>query len=108
MAVVLSITNYLLAKGATVITVVHKLKWKKESQTNCAADGLFVIKVDVQNQEDVDATFKRAEATFGGIVVGYNNAGYSTVSEVEAMSLSEGKDMCASTIRYWYVYIILF
>jgi len=65
----------------------------KGHQLEYCADRLLIVKVDVKNQEDIDATFKMAEGTFGRIDVVYNNADYSAVGEVEAMPMSDGHDM---------------
>jgi NADP-dependent 3-hydroxy acid dehydrogenase YdfG len=89
----LSVTQYLLSKGDAVIAAVRRLESMKELQAKYGVDKLLVVKVDVRHQEDVDAAFKKAEATFGHIDVVYNNAGYSAVGEVEAMPMSDGKDM---------------
>jgi NADP-dependent 3-hydroxy acid dehydrogenase YdfG len=89
----LSMINYLLAKGDTVIAAVRRPESMQELQVNFGANKLLVVKVNVQNQEDVDTAFKKAKTTFGRIDVVYNNAGYSAVGEVEAMPMSDGKDM---------------
>jgi NAD(P)-dependent dehydrogenase (short-subunit alcohol dehydrogenase family) len=89
----LSVTEYLLAKGDAVVAAVRRPESMQEHQVKYGADKLIVVKVDVRNQEDVDAAFKKAEATFGRIDVVYNNAGYSAVGEVEAMPMSDGKEM---------------
>jgi NADP-dependent 3-hydroxy acid dehydrogenase YdfG len=65
----------------------------KELQAKYGVDKFLIVKVDVRDQEDVDAAFKKAEVTFGRIDVVYNNAGYGSVGEVEAMPISDGKDM---------------
>jgi len=87
------VTEYLLAKGDAVIAAVRRPESMKEHQVKHGVDKLLVVKVDVRNQEDVDAAFKKAEATFGRIDVVYNNAGYSAVGEVEAIPMSDGKEM---------------
>jgi NADP-dependent 3-hydroxy acid dehydrogenase YdfG len=89
----LSMTEYLLAKGDVVIAAVRKPESMMEHQAKYGADKLLVVKADVKNQEDIDAAFKKAEETFGRIDVVHNNAGYSAVGEVEAMPMSDGKDM---------------
>jgi len=89
----LSMTEYLLAKGAIVIAAVRKPESMKEHQAKYGSDQLLVVKVDVRIQEDVDAAFKKAEETFGRIDVVHNNAGYSAVGEVEAMPMSDGRAM---------------
>jgi len=89
----LSVTEYLLAKGDVVVAAVRKPESLKQHQAKYGVDKLLVVKVNVQSQEDVDAAFLKAQQTFGRIDVVYNNAGYSAVGEVEAMPLSDGKDM---------------
>jgi NADP-dependent 3-hydroxy acid dehydrogenase YdfG len=89
----LSVTEYLLAKGDTVIAAVRKPESMKDHQAKHGADKLLVLKVNVQNQDDIDAAFRMAEATFGRIDVVYNNAGYSAGGEVEAMPMMDGKEM---------------
>jgi len=87
------LTEYLLARGDAVIAAVRKPESMKEYQTKYSADKLLVVKVNVQNQEDVDAAFAKASTTFGRIDVVCNSAGYSAVGEVEAVPMSDGKDM---------------
>jgi NADP-dependent 3-hydroxy acid dehydrogenase YdfG len=65
----------------------------KELPAKYGADKFLVVKVDVRDQEDVDVAFKKAEVTFGRIDVVYNNAGYGAIGEVEAMPMSDGKDL---------------
>jgi NAD(P)-dependent dehydrogenase (short-subunit alcohol dehydrogenase family) len=89
----LSMTEYLLAKGDIVVAAVRRPESMKEHQVEYGADKLLIVKVDVKNQEDIDAAFKKAEGTFGRIDVVHNNAGYSAVGEVEAMPMSDGKEM---------------
>jgi NAD(P)-dependent dehydrogenase (short-subunit alcohol dehydrogenase family) len=89
----LSVTEYLLEKGETVVAAVRKPESMKQHQAKYSADKLLVVKVDVQSQDDVDAAFLKAEEAFGRVDVVYNNAGYSAVGEVEAMPMSDGKDM---------------
>ena len=89
----LSVTEYLLATGDIVIAAVRRPESMKEHQLEYGADRFLVVKVDVKNQEDIDAAFKKAEGTFGRIDVVYNNAGYSAVGEVEAMPMSDGHEM---------------
>jgi NADP-dependent 3-hydroxy acid dehydrogenase YdfG len=89
----LSVTEYLLTKGDVVIAAVRNPELMKMHQAKYGVDRLLVVKVDIQNQEDVDAAFEQAKATFGRIDVVYNNAGYSAVGEVEAMPMSDGKKM---------------
>lgn len=88
----LSMTEYLLEKGDTVIAAVRRPDAMKEHQAKYG-DKILVVKVDVQKQEDVDAAFQKAAETFGRIDIVYNNAGYSAVGEVEAMPMDEGKTM---------------
>ena len=85
--------EYLLAKGDIVIAAVRRPESMKEHQVAYGADKLLVVKVDVKNQEDIDAAFKKAEVAFGRIDVVHNNAGYSAVGEVEAMPMLDGKEM---------------
>ena len=89
----LSMTEYLLAKGDIVVAAVRRPESMKGHQVEYGADKLLVVKVDVKNQEDIDAGFKKAEETFGRIDVVHNNAGYSAVGEVEGMPMLDGKEM---------------
>jgi NAD(P)-dependent dehydrogenase (short-subunit alcohol dehydrogenase family) len=88
----LSMTEYLLANGHSVVAAVRRPEAMKEHQAKYGAK-ILVVKVDVKNPEDIDAAFKEAEETFGRIDVVHNNAGYSAVGEVEAMPIDEGKTM---------------
>ncbi|KAJ7182842.1 hypothetical protein C8R43DRAFT_911423 [Mycena crocata] len=88
----LSVTNYLLSEGQSVIAAVRKPE-SMRAHTQKYGARILVVKVDVQNQTDVDAAFAQAEAKFGRIDVVYNNAGYSAVGEVEAMPMDDAKDM---------------
>jgi len=101
----LSVTEYLLAKGDTVIAAVRKPESMKGHQAKYGADKLLVVKVNVQSQEDVDAAFKEAEETFGRIDVVYNNAGYSAVGEVEAMPLEDAKDMFEVRVSFKKIFM---
>lgn len=88
----LSVTEYLLSEGHNVVAAV-RTPASMSAQKDRHGDLLLVVKVDVQHQEDVDAAFAQAEATFGRVDVVYNNAGYSAVGEVEAMPMADAKDM---------------
>ncbi|KAJ6564644.1 NAD-P-binding protein [Mycena capillaripes] len=88
----LSVTEYLLSEGHNVVAAV-RTPTSMSAQKDQYGGLLLVVKVDVQRQEDVDAAFAQAEATFGRVDVVYNNAGYSAVGEVEAMPMADAKDM---------------
>ncbi|KAJ7489093.1 NAD(P)-binding protein [Mycena latifolia] len=88
----LSVTDYLLAEGHTVVAAVRKPE-SMSAHKEKYGDKILIVTVNVQSQEDVDGAFVQAEATFGRIDVVYNNAGYSAVGEVEAMPMEDGKDM---------------
>ncbi|KAJ6598162.1 hypothetical protein DFH09DRAFT_53830 [Mycena vulgaris] len=88
----LSVTEYLLAEGHTVIAAVRKPESMNAHKEKYGAK-ILVVKVNVQSQEDVDAAFAQAQAAFGRIDVVYNNAGYSAVGEVEGMPMEDAKDM---------------
>ncbi|KAJ7779141.1 hypothetical protein B0H16DRAFT_1711495 [Mycena metata] len=88
----LSVTEYLLSEGHTVVAAVRKPESMNTLKAKYGAR-ILVVKVDVQHQEDVDSAFAQAEAVFGRIDVVYNNAGYSAVGEVEAMPMADAKDI---------------
>ncbi|KAJ7722897.1 NAD(P)-binding protein [Mycena maculata] len=88
----LSVTEYLLAEGHTVVAAVRRPESMSAHKEKHGAR-ILVVKVDVQSQEDVDAAFAAAEAAFGRIDVVYSNAGYGAVGEVEAMPMADAKDM---------------
>ncbi|KAJ7677921.1 NAD(P)-binding protein [Mycena polygramma] len=88
----LSVTEYLLAGGHSVVAAVRKPESMNAHKEKHGAR-LLVVKVNVQSQEDVDAAFAQAKDVFGRIDVVYNNAGYSAVGEVEAMPMADVKDM---------------
>jgi NADP-dependent 3-hydroxy acid dehydrogenase YdfG len=89
----LSMTEFLLSNGHTVIAAVRKPDSMGELQAKYGPARLLVVKVDVQNEEDIEAAFKKAKDVFGRIDVVHNNAGYSCVGEVEAVPMSDAKDM---------------
>ncbi|KAJ7312986.1 hypothetical protein DFH08DRAFT_927083 [Mycena albidolilacea] len=88
----LSVTEYLLAEGHNVVAAVRKPESMGALKAKYGAR-ILVVKVNVQNQEDVDAAYTQAKEHFGRIDVVYNNAGYSAVGEVEAVPMAEAKDM---------------
>jgi NADP-dependent 3-hydroxy acid dehydrogenase YdfG len=88
----LSVTEYLLAEGHSVVAAVRKPESMGAQKEKYGAR-ILVVKVDVQSQEDVEAAFAQAKEVFGRIDVVYNNAGYSAVGEVEAMPMADAKDM---------------
>jgi NADP-dependent 3-hydroxy acid dehydrogenase YdfG len=51
----LSMTEYLLTKGDIVVAAVRRPESMKKHQETYGADKLLVVKVDVKNQEDIDA-----------------------------------------------------
>ncbi|KAJ7843049.1 hypothetical protein B0H14DRAFT_3109212 [Mycena olivaceomarginata] len=80
----LSVTEYLLAEGHNIVAAVRKPESMGALKAKYGTR-ILVVKVNVQNQEDVDAAYTQAKEHFGRIDVVYNNAGYSAVGEAKDM-----------------------
>lgn len=72
-----------LDKGAQVVAGVRKTEALKELTTHYPASQLAVIHLDVTDPKSVRQAFDFAHQTFGRIDVVYNNAGVSSIGEVE-------------------------
>jgi len=88
----LSMTTYLLSQKHSVVAAIRRPDALKDLQSQYPAT-LHIVKVDVQNKDEIEKGFDSAKEKFGKIDVVYNNAGYSAVGEVEAVPEKEARDM---------------
>jgi NAD(P)-dependent dehydrogenase (short-subunit alcohol dehydrogenase family) len=73
--------------GGKVIGTVRKASQIAE----LAEDGIDAIKMDVNEQSEVDAAVAFAQSRLGGVDVIVNNAGFAMVGAIEALSIDEAR-----------------
>ena len=80
------LTKVVLEHGDTAVATARRPEVLADLVATYTADRLLTLKLDVTKQADITAAFAAAHAKFGRIDVVANNAGYSTIGEVEAVS----------------------
>ncbi|KJA18413.1 hypothetical protein HYPSUDRAFT_69925 [Hypholoma sublateritium FD-334 SS-4] len=78
-----AVVEHILAKGDKVVATLRKPSALSDLVPKHSADQLLVLKLDVVLPSDITAAFAAALAKFGRIDVVYNNAGMSSLGEVE-------------------------
>ena len=80
------LTKVVLEHGDTAVATARRPEVLADLVATYTAERLLTLKLDVTKQADIVAAFAAAHAKFGRIDVVANNAGYSTVGEVESVS----------------------
>ncbi|KAM5536905.1 hypothetical protein V8D89_009452 [Ganoderma adspersum] len=80
------LTKVVLEHGDTAVATARRPEVLADLVATYPADRLLTLKLDVTKQADIAAAFAAAHAKFGRVDVVANNAGYSTIGEVEAVS----------------------
>ncbi|OCH94541.1 NAD(P)-binding protein [Obba rivulosa] len=62
---------------------------------------LLVLKLDVKNQEEIFVAFAKAREAFGRLDVVFNNAAYTTISEVESAQGNEDAVRDMFEVIFW-------
>ncbi|MHA4810946.1 oxidoreductase [Flavitalea flava] len=83
-----SFAEYAIQQGYQVVITARRLD-KLESIKSIAPDQVEALKMDVNNQDEINAAVKNTIARFGRIDVLINNAGYGIVGAVEETSEEE-------------------
>ena len=77
-------TEFVLRHGDIAIATLRKPEVLDDLKAQYAADKLLTLKLDVTNLDAIAAAFTKAKEVFGRVDVVFNNAGFSTLSEVES------------------------
>ncbi|OCH95096.1 NAD-P-binding protein [Obba rivulosa] len=96
-----AVTEIALKNGDAVVATLHKPKMLAGLSVQYPADRLLVLKLDVQNENEITAAFTAAKERFGQLNVMFNNAAYSVVSEVESAAGKEMPIRAMFEVNFW-------
>lgn len=86
-----AVTNLVLSRGHRVIAAMRNPGGLSDMTKRYPQEQLLVLRMDVTDQDDVDAAFERVKETFGRIDVVFNNAGVHIQGELEAIPMDAGR-----------------
>ncbi|KJA18410.1 hypothetical protein HYPSUDRAFT_218214 [Hypholoma sublateritium FD-334 SS-4] len=88
-----AVVEHILEKGDRVVATLRKPGALADLVPKHSTDQLLVLKLDVVVPSDITAAFAAALAKFGRIDVVYNNAGFTSLGEVEGTQDSIARKM---------------
>ncbi|KAK7692333.1 hypothetical protein QCA50_003958 [Cerrena zonata] len=80
-----------LKKGEIVVATARKPEVLDDLKAKYPASQLLTVKLNVDNDQEIEDAFAKAGEAFGHIDVVFNNAGWGTVGETEAMPEDEAR-----------------
>ena len=86
-------TELLLDKGEIILATARKTSDLDELKVNYSEAKLRIVKLDVNNPQEVKSVFAEAKRAFGRIDVVFNNAGWAIVGDLEATPEDEARKM---------------
>lgn len=86
-------TEYALSKGDNVVATLRKPADLADLQQTFPASRLVVVQLDVNDPQAILTAFAKAKEVFGRIDVVFNNAGWTSMSEVEGMPDDVGRKL---------------
>ncbi|OJT12140.1 hypothetical protein TRAPUB_11317 [Trametes pubescens] len=78
------LTELILQKGENVVATARRPSALDDLKATYPASRLLVVKLDVNNKEEIAAAFGQAQEAFGRLDVVVNNAAWGALGEVEA------------------------
>jgi len=93
------VTELVLKNGDIAVATLRKPEVLAELSKKYPSDKLLVLKLDVQNKQEIINAFSEVEKKFGRIDVVFNNAGYSLVGEVEGTE--EAAARALFDVNFW-------
>ncbi|EIN12004.1 NAD(P)-binding protein [Punctularia strigosozonata HHB-11173 SS5] len=93
------LTELVLSKGEIVVATLRKPEILADLAAKYPPSQLLVVKLDVTNEEDVDAAFAKVKETFGRLDIVVNNAGYGLLAEIEGTPLNLARTMFE--VNFW-------
>lgn len=78
-----AMTEHVLAKGDIAIATLRKPEALSDLASKHGPSKLLVLKLDVTKPDEIKAVFAKVKETFGRLDVVHNNAGYSSLGEIE-------------------------
>ena len=94
-----AVVEHILAKGDRVVATLRKPSALSDLVGKHSEDQLLVLKLDVVSPPDITSAFAAALAKFGRIDVVYNNAGLSSIGEVEGTPDSDARRLFE--VNFW-------
>ncbi|KAG0695539.1 hypothetical protein DFH29DRAFT_1030123 [Suillus ampliporus] len=92
-------TEYALSQGDIMVETLLKPEVLSDLVGLYSANKLFVLKVDVTKQEDIDEASTRTCEVFERLDVVFNNAGYGLFTEVEDTPVDKAHEMFETNFR---------
>ncbi|KAI9065969.1 NAD-P-binding protein [Trametes sanguinea] len=80
-----ALAEYVLSKGDTVVATARRPSSLDDLKAKHPSDRLLVIKLNVDNPQEVADAFAQVKSKLGRLDVVYNNAAYGTFGEVEGV-----------------------
>ncbi|CAL1712886.1 unnamed protein product [Somion occarium] len=77
-------SELVLSKGDIAVATARKPETLDDLKIKYSPSKLLVLKLDVTHAQEIKDVFTKIKETFGRLDVVFNNAGYSTLGEVEA------------------------
>lgn len=84
-------SDHVLSQGHRVIAAMRNPDVLSDLTKRYPKEQLLVTRMDVTDQDDVNAAFERVKETFGRIDVVFNNAGVHIQGELEAIPIDAGR-----------------
>ena len=82
-----------MKKGEAVVATARQPDVLNDLKAQYSAKQLLVLKLDVNNKQEVKNTFVEAKKAFGRVDVVFNNAGWAILGDVEAIPEEEARKM---------------
>ena len=92
-------TKTVLDNGDIAIATLRKPSALDSLKLKYPSDKLYIVKLDVTNEDDIAAAFKYAQEKLGRIDIVFNNAGHGMMAEAEGTSHEVAKKMF--DVNFW-------
>lgn len=79
-----AMAEYCLSQGDKVVATLRKPEALNDLKAKYSPSDLLILKLDVNNRQEIADAFSKVKDTFGRIDVVFNNAAWSVVGELES------------------------